>query len=160
MKTGFLLGKFLPPHRGHLYLIEQAAARCDHLTVLMCSIQRELIPGALRFAWLTQLCPYANVVHCTDENPQYPQEHPDFWQFWMRSIRNVMPSGPDLVFSSEDYGDELAERLGARHVLIDRPRSAFPVSGTSVRESPQQNWHLIPAPVQEYYRSIGRVAAQ
>ena len=43
--TGFLLGKFLPPHRGHQYLIDFARNHVDHLTVLVCTIAREPIPG-------------------------------------------------------------------------------------------------------------------
>jgi NadR type nicotinamide-nucleotide adenylyltransferase len=153
--VGFLLGKFLPPHNGHLYLIREGAARCDRLVVLVCSIAREPIPGELRYQWVRDLCPFAEVHHCTDENPQYPHEHPDFWAFWIRSIRKVLPTGPDLVFSSEDYGDELAARLGARHILIDQARTVFPISGTAVRENPRAVWHLIPQPVQAYYESLG-----
>ena len=155
MTTGFLLGKFLPPHRGHLYLIEQAVARCQRLTVLVCSIACEPIPGALRHAWVKDLCQFADVYHCTDENPQYPHESPNFWPIWIASIRRFVPIGPDLVFSSEDYGDELATRLGASHIAIDKARLAFPVSGTAVREDPRAVWHLIPPPVQAYYEALG-----
>lgn len=70
----------------------------------------------------------------------------------MRSIRRFVPAGPDLVFSSEDYGDELAERLGARHVCIDQARTIMPVSGTAVRADPRAVWELIPPQVQDYYR--------
>ena len=155
MTTGFLLGKFLPPHFGHMYLIEQAALRCDRLTVLVCSIQREPIPGVLRYRWMRELFPQHDVRHCTDENPQYPHEHPDFWQFWVASIRRFVPTGPDLVFSSEDYGDELAARLGARHVCIDKARSIMPVSGTAVRSNPRAVWNLIPPQVRAYYEETG-----
>ena len=142
MTTGFLLGKFLPLHRGHMHLIETARSQVDHLTVLVCSLQREPIPGALRHAWVRALYPEVNVQHCTDENPQYPEEHPDFWDIWLASIRRFMPAGPDLVFSSELYGDELARRLGARR---------FPVSGTAVRQQPFAYWDYLPEPVRAYY---------
>ena len=155
MTTGFLLGKFLPPHFGHMYLIEQAALRCDRLTVLVCSILREPIPGALRYQWMRELYPQHDVRHCTDENPQYPHEHPDFWQFWVASIRRFVPTGPDLVFSSEDYGDELAARLGAKHICIDKARSIMPVSGTAVRSNPRAVWDLSPQQVQAYYEENG-----
>ena len=32
---GLVVGKFYPPHRGHQYLIRQAAARCAQVTVLV-----------------------------------------------------------------------------------------------------------------------------
>jgi NadR type nicotinamide-nucleotide adenylyltransferase len=151
MTTGFLLGKFLPLHRGHMHLIETARAQVDRLTVLVCSIQSEPIPGALRYEWVRTLYPDVDVRHCSDENPQYPEEHPDFWDIWVASIRKFLPAGPDLVFSSELYGDELARRLGARHVLVDLERRRFPVSGTAVREQPGKYWDLIPEPVRAFY---------
>ena len=151
MTTGFLLGKFLPPHRGHMHLIETARGQVDRLTVLVCSIRREPIPGALRYAWVRGLYPDVDVQHCLDENPQVPEEHPDFWAIWVASIRRFMPAGPDLVFSSELYGDELARRLGARHVLVDLERRCVPVSGTLVRARPFEYWDYIPEPVRAYY---------
>lgn len=46
----------------------------------------------------------------------------------------------DAVFTSEDYGQELAERLGAQHVLVDLDRTAHPVSGTAVRADARSRW--------------------
>ena len=162
MTTGLIIGKFLPPHLGHLHLIEQARRRVDRLTVLVCSLRAEPIPGALRHRWVQELCPGVDVQHCPDENPSYPHEHPDFWDFWVRSIRRFVPHGPDVVFSSEAYGDELARRLGAgRHDLIDLGRSTYPVSGTAVRARPFEHWALIPAPVRAYYtRKVTLVGAE
>lgn len=151
-----ILGKFLPPHQGHQYLIDFARAQVDHLTVLVCSIEREPIAGHLRFEWMKELYPDLNVVHVTDENPQEPHEHSDFWSIWIRSIRRFIPEGPDMVFTSENYGDELARRLGARHVLVDLYRSQVRVSGTKVREHPFDNWQYIPECVRPYF--VKRVA--
>jgi HTH-type transcriptional repressor of NAD biosynthesis genes len=144
MTTGLIIGKFLPPHRGHAFLVETARARVDRLVVLVCSLAREPIPGERRAAWLREMCPGVDVRHHTDENPSWPHEHPEFWEIWTASIRRLLPIGPDLVFSSEDYGEELARRLGARHVLVDRERRAFPVSGTAVREDPLGHWPFVP----------------
>ena len=52
---GFLLGKFLPPHQGHVFLGQFARHHCDRLTILVCSLDRDPIPGALRFAWMQEL---------------------------------------------------------------------------------------------------------
>jgi HTH-type transcriptional repressor of NAD biosynthesis genes len=150
-RTGLIIGKFLPPHAGHLHLIRQALERVDELTVAVCSIGREPIPGEQRVAWMRELVPEATVVHITDENPQYPHEHPDFWEIWTASIRRVLPAGPDVVFTSEDYGDELARRLGARHVLVDPGRLEFPVSGTAIRERPFEHWDFIPPIVRPWF---------
>jgi NadR type nicotinamide-nucleotide adenylyltransferase len=91
------------------------------------------------------------VHHLTDENPQEPEDHPDFWNIWVRSIRKFCPTGPDLVFSSEPYGDELARRLGAAHYAVDIARKTFPVSGTMIRNAPFRYWDYIPEKVRPYF---------
>jgi NadR type nicotinamide-nucleotide adenylyltransferase len=146
-----VLGKFLPPHLGHQFLIDFGVAYVDALTVLVCSLTREPIPGDLRAGWVADMCPRANVLHVTDENPQEPHEHPEFWRIWIETIRAKLPTGPDVVFTSEGYGDELARRLGARHVPVDRARELVPISGTMLRERPLTHWRYLPPPVRPYF---------
>ncbi len=154
--TGLIIGKFLPPHRGHQYLIEYAKSRVGHLTVLVCSLECEPIPGHLRWAWMKELYPDAQVLHLTDENPSEPHEHPQFWEIWTTSIRHFLPTGPDFVFTSETYGDELACRLGAQHILVDLQRERFSISASLIRERPFENWSYIPECVRPYF--VKRVA--
>ena len=152
MTVGMVLGKFLPPHAGHLHLVQAAAAQVDRLYVLVGTLAREPIPGALRHAWMRALCPSnAVVVHVTDENPQEPHEHPDFWEMWTGTVRRACPEPLDVVFSSEDYGDELARRLGARHMCVDRGRATVPVSGTAIRRRPAGCWDHIPPLIRPWF---------
>jgi HTH-type transcriptional repressor of NAD biosynthesis genes len=151
--TGLLLGKFLPPHRGHQFLIEFARQYVERLTVLVCTLDREPIPGKLRFQWVRQMFPSpdVDVVHVTDDLPQEPAEHPDFWRIWRDVCLRAAPHGVDFVFASEAYGHKLAEVLGARYVEADRPRQLVPVSGTAVRADPMRHWEMIPEPVRPYF---------
>ncbi len=154
--SGLILGKFLPPHAGHVHLVETGRAQVERLTVLVCSLAREPIPGALRHAWMRELFPDVRVVHVDDELPQEPAEDPEFWPKWVAAIRRAVHDGPDLVFTSEDYGDELARRLGARPVCVDRARARHPISGTRVRADPLAAWRFLPAPVRAHF--VRRVA--
>jgi NadR type nicotinamide-nucleotide adenylyltransferase len=146
-----LLGKFLPPHQGHVYLAEFARRYVDQLTIVVCTLAREPIPGELRFRWMRELFPFANVVHLTDDLPQDPSEHPDFWGLWQTSLQRVLPGRPDYVFASEDYGHQLAEVLGATFISVDRQRAVVPVSGTAVRTDPMRFWDYIPRAVRPYF---------
>lgn len=148
---GLVLGKFMPLHKGHIYLIESAAKQVDELTVLVCSIRREPISGALRYAWMKEQFPNLRVLHITDENPQDPSEHRFFWEIWVNTIRRNCPKGIDVFFSSELYGDELAHHLGCSHKMIDLDRSTVPVSATKIRTNPQVHWQYIPEVVRPYY---------
>jgi NadR type nicotinamide-nucleotide adenylyltransferase len=161
MITGFVWGKFMPLHRGHIYLIETALARVDRLTILLTSLQSQPIPGALRYQWLRELFPAAAVQHCADEIPQYPSETSgDYWGMWVAVIRRYLPVGPDLVFTSEAHGEQLAALLGARHVCVDLPRATFPISGTAVRADPLAYWDWLPPAVQQYYAGIVNVPGE
>lgn len=148
---GLVLGKFLPPHAGHQHLVQFAQNFVEHLTVLACSIEREPIPGALRFAWMCELFPRANVVNFTEELPQEPSEHPQFWPLWRSAIRRHVPTPIDYVFASEDYGYRLAAELGAKYIPVDRVREMVPISGTEIRRNPLANWRFIPPCVRPYF---------
>ena len=156
MTTGLVLGKFLPPTNGHRLLVDFARHYVDELTVVVGTLAREPIPGGVRVAWMRELFPTVKVVHLTDENPQFPHEHPDFWEIWRQSLRRVVPTGPDLVFASEAYGARLAEVLGARFVPVDLGREQVPVSGTAVRDDPMGHWQHLPDVVRPWF--VRRVA--
>src|SRR5262245_18074281 len=115
------------------------------------SLASEPIPDELRHRWMKELFPELRVVHLTDENPQQPEEHPEFWRIWHESLLRVLPKPPDWIFASEDYGWHLAEELGARFVPVDRARSIVPVSGTKVRSDPLGYWEYLPERVRPYY---------
>jgi len=147
---GLVLGKFLPYHAGHAHLIRTARAQVDALTVLVCSIAREPIPGAARFAWVAESHPDCRVVHVTEEVPQAPEDDPAFWPIWVDLVRRHA-GAVDTVFTSESYGDELARCLGARHICVDPERQAYPISGTAIRRDPLRYWEYIPPVVRPSY---------
>lgn len=151
--TGMVLGKFFPPHLGHKHLVDFARSYADEVTVIVGTLARETIPGALRYEWMQRICaaPNVRVVHLTDENPQYPHEHPDFWNIWKASLTRMLPGPVDYVFASESYGWPLAEVLGAEFVPVDISRSMVPVSGTAIRENPLANWEFLPPCVRPYF---------
>jgi NadR type nicotinamide-nucleotide adenylyltransferase len=151
MTSGMLLGKFLPPHLGHMYLVEFAARFVDRLTVVVCTLQSEPIPGDLRYRWMSELFPRANVVHLTDELPQDPGDHPEFWHLWRSSLTRVMPGQPDYVFASESYGVKLAETLGAEFIPVDLARAVVPISGSQIRRDPIGHWDYLPRCVRPYF---------
>ncbi len=135
----------MPPHAGHLRLIDEAKRRVDELVILVCSLEREPIPGELRAAWMREIAPDARVVHVTDENPSLPEEHSEFWEIWIRTIRTHVEGKIDVVLAGEPYGDELARRLGAESVVVDRREGGLP-SATEIRQRPLTHWAQI-APV-------------
>ncbi len=148
---GLVLGKFMPPHLGHLHLIEFARSFVDELTVVVGTLASEPIDGVLRHGWMSELVPGAHVVHLTDENPQLPEEHPDFWGIWQRSLERVVPRPVDFVFASDAYGATLAKVLGATFVPVDPARTELPISGSAIRRDPFAHWDYLPRCVRPFY---------
>ena len=159
--TGMLLGKFMPPHMGHITLANFAKNFVDELTIVVGSLKDEPIKGELRYQWMSDMFPNVNVVHLTDENPQYPEEHPDFWKIWHDSLMCVLPSKPDYVFAGEEYGLPLAQTLGAEFIPSNMGRSIIPVSATMIRNNPIKNWEYIAPAARPYFlKRISIVGAE
>lgn len=151
-RTGLIIGKFYPLHIGHVSLIERAAREVDHLVVLVMATQIETIPLERRVAWVTTATrnlASVTVLGILDDAPV----HYDSEIAWVAhhevtiaALRNGGVNGVDVVFSSEDYGAELAERLGAVHVLDDPERRRIPMSGTAARERLAERWTQLAEP--------------
>ncbi|CAM5597987.1 AAA family ATPase [Streptomyces avidinii] len=139
---GLVLGKFYPPHAGHHHLVRTAQDQCDRLTVLVCAASVESVPLADRVAWMREAHPGADVVGAVDDIP-VDLHDPAIWEAHMAVFRSAVPGRVDAVFTSEEYGSELARRFGAAEVLVDRERTLFPVSGTAVRADPVGSWEFL-----------------
>ncbi len=149
--TGLVLGRFMPPHAGHLYLIERAAAQVGRLELILLSRTEDSIPGSLRAGWLEQLVPgNVRLWHVANRHPR-DYSDPDVWQKWRKLVESVLPESPDLVFSSEDYGNQLAELLRAQHVMIDPARREVPVSASQIRNDPMTHWVYLPEPARDWF---------
>jgi HTH-type transcriptional regulator, transcriptional repressor of NAD biosynthesis genes len=152
--VGLIIGKFLPPHAGHLYLAERAAAECDELHVCLLAAPHEesILPAWLRHLWLAELLPDAVVTSSISDHP-IDYADPAVYDLWVDEIRRTTGrSSFDLLFTSEPaYGDETARRLGARHVLVDPERRAVPISGFVIRADPWSHWAFVPPPVRAHY---------
>lgn len=122
----------------------------QHLTILVCSLENEPIPGRLRYEWMKEMYPDVSVIWVTDENPSYPDEHPDFWGIWKKTILGNAPK-PDAVFTGESYGYGLAEALGAVHICVNREDDPGQISGSEIRKEPYKHWDHLPPRVRAYY---------
>ena len=160
LPAGLVIGKFMPPHDGHLRLFAVAQQCVARLHIVLFSKSNEPIPGRLREAWLRELAPEAFIHHVALDHP-VNFDDPAAWDFWVGALRQVLPGAPDIVFSSEAYGDELARRLGARHWPVDPHRIQIPVSATQIRARPTEYWDHIPPPVRPYFvRRVAMVGAE
>lgn len=156
VRHGFVLGKFMPLHKGHIHLLRFASNSSEQLTILVCSLPYDSVPGELRYQWVRDMFPNTRVIHLDTLIPQEPSEHPNFWNIWRSTIEDLVPERIDAVYASEDYGWRLAKELSATFVPVDTKRAMIPTSGTDVRDDPYASWNYVPDVVRAYY--VKRVA--
>jgi len=157
-KRGFLLGKFMPPHAGHIALIDAARELVDELTVLVCWLPDDPIAGDERLRWMEELFPDCRVMGHGAIVPQAPEESERFWPIWRQIVREVHPDAIDYLFAGESYGAELAQQVGGLFVplgsrilgMADDALAGLSASG--IRANPAVHWPMLPDPVRSHYR--------
>lgn len=142
---GVVIGKFLPPHHGHRFLIETALSRCERVVVIVCGKPVDPIPAELRTEWLREMVPATEVMLIDD---RYDEKDS---RVWARNTIGWLGRAPDVVFTSEDYGDRYASYMGCAHVLVDQARIKIPCSGTAVRGDALAMWNYIDPPVRSWF---------
>ena len=153
-RSGLIVGKFSPLHKGHEYLIETALRQCETLYIFSyytpeftgCEAHR-------REFWLRTLFPAAKIFVIDDAfvqkrfNISLPPvgatdlEERRFVGFlWLQLVNEPL----DAVYTSENYGAGYAAEMSryfaeytnfppVAHVLVDLERRRIPISGTKLR---------------------------
>jgi HTH-type transcriptional repressor of NAD biosynthesis genes len=153
MNKGLVIGKFMPPHLGHLRLIDFAAQHSDQLLVAVCSRPKEPISGSLRFRWMKGILgSYKNIkaVQIEADLPQDKEPSRAASKIWSRYLLKRF-GRINTIFSSEAYGDYLAEYMQADHQLYDIKRKKEKISATQIRKDPLKYWNYIPQIVRPYF---------
>ena len=145
MTRGLIIGKFYPPHRGHQHLIDAALAQVDWLDIIVCARPGQTIPGDLRAAWLREMAPLAHVHEVDDPGDD------DNSARWAEYARAILGYAPDVVFTSEEYGERFAQFLGARHVMVDRDRTHVPIGASEIRRDPLAHLQFLPPVVRAHF---------
>ncbi|HEY5093815.1 MAG TPA: AAA family ATPase [Candidatus Eremiobacteraceae bacterium] len=156
MRRGLIVGKFMPPHLGHSVLIDAARGQCDELTVFVCDMAGQTIPGELRVKWLREMHPDVTVRRIDDLPPEC-----DTSEHWARYATALLGGAPGVIFTSEDYGDDFARFAGCEHVQVDVARSGVRISATTTRADPLANLRfLAPCVWAHYVRRVCVVGAE
>ena len=147
---GVVIGRFLPPHNGHCYLVRFAQSYVHHLTLFLCSLPTEPIAGEVRYRWLQQLFPDVEIIHITESIRAAARGAPQAATIWAQSIQALLKRPVDVLFASEHYGDELAAKLEAQFVAVDIKRRVVPIHAKDILQSPMRYWEILPPPVQAH----------
>jgi HTH-type transcriptional regulator, transcriptional repressor of NAD biosynthesis genes len=138
-KTGLVVGKFAPLHKGHELVLETAQNQCQRVLVLCYSNPDfPTMPSQARAGWIRALYPNLEVHVPPNPPPNDSSDfmHREFVRHWLENKGEKV----DAVFGSDDYLNGFAAHIGALPVVVDAARAKVPISGTHLR---QDSSHLL-----------------
>lgn len=161
--VGFIGGKFLPLHTGHLYCITKASTYVDELYVILTSSkvrdhhlckssQIPYISPEIRLSWLGGALSKYNNIHIAHIEDVYDIENYN-WEEGATQIKQIINHPITHVFSSEPSYTKKFQSLypEAQHIIIDSKKSRYPVSSTQIRANQYQYWNFLPKFVKPFF---------
>ena len=161
--VGFIGGKFLPFHLGHVYVIIAASNKVDELYVVLSSSKNrdkeickrdriKYIPAEVRLSWIGEsLNNVGNVkiIHIEDEHWDSDYD----WEEGADMIKKAIGKPIDYVFSSEENYNNLFKKYypDSKHIIVDDKRETVTISATEMRRRLYNNWDKLPNCVRSYF---------
>ena len=132
-KIGFTIGKFAPLHKGHQFLIETALKEMDEFYVVIYDIDVKKRAG-----WIKKLYPKVKIIYAYNSPKQYGLDSESV-NIQMEYLSKIIKDIPVTHFySSELYGEKVAEYLHIENRLVDFNRTQYPINATKIRENYNQ----------------------
>lgn len=138
-KVGLIIGKFAPLHKGHEYLIKTALNKVDKLYIFVYETNLIDVDIQVREDWINSVFKDSRIKTIKAVNPpkQYGMDK-ESTEIQLSYIEKVLKENSikriTHLFSSEEYGRCIAERLNANNILVDKERINIPVNATNIRK--------------------------
>lgn len=163
-KVGVYFGKFIPPHRGHLTAIVNAATKCQKLYVVVSDNRNRTerickesgiknISIELRLQWLSQELQDLNHIKVVALDETDLPEYPNGWEEWTSKMKEVIKEPIDIFYCGElEYRDELKKYFPNSQVeVFDPERQTYNISATIIRSNPYKYWDHILGPARPFF---------
>ena len=138
-KIGFTIGKFAPLHKGHQYLIETAMKEMDEFYIVV--YDTEIIKNSVqeRANWIKRLYPSAKIIYAFNSPNQYglDKESVDIQMNYLYKLIKDIPV--THFYSSEPYGEKVAQYLNIENRIVDKERTVVPISAYKIRNDSTTN---------------------
>ena len=138
-KIGFTIGKFAPLHKGHQLVIETALKEVDELYVVVYDTDLINIGVEQRAKWIKKLYPKVKIIYAFNSPKQYGLDAKSV-SIQMNYLSNLISDIPVTHFySSEPYGEKVAEYLHIENRLVDIEKKQVPISASLIRSDLNTN---------------------
>lgn len=155
-KKGCFVGKFLPPHIGHLSVIDKALGECESVIVVLAENpkrSKDLCKKAefpyfspqKRLKWMKEH--YKNCKNIKfvffDESGIEPNDLETWSTKFKKQIKNI-----DAKYADESYR-YLNEEYFPECVFVPIDRDKISIHGTDIRNNPENIKYMIPEGIEE-----------
>ena len=144
-KYAVVVGKFLPFHKGHELVINEALKAYDRVIVITYTSNEHKYNHLLRKTWIETVCPGVEEVLAFPPSnvPDDDASEVEHRKFCAKKLHEHIKGVPSVVYGSEHYISGFADFLSGyfdtmvEDYLVDQERTIVPISGTKLRETPE-----------------------
>ena len=138
-KVGFTIGKFAPFHKGHQFLLETALNEMEEVYAIIYDTDVIDVTVEERSKWIKELYPNVNIIYAFNSPKQYGLDEESV-KIQMDYLSNLVKDIPVTHFySSEPYGEKVAEYLKIENRIVDKERINVPISARIIRRDYYEN---------------------
>ena len=136
---GFTIGKFAPLHKGHQLVLETALKEMDEVYCVIYDTDIIDIDVKQRAEWIKKLYPKVHILYAYDSPKQYGLDETSV-NIQMKYLSNLIQDIPVTHFySSELYGEKVANYLGIENRTIDLEKTTIPINASKIRDNYEEN---------------------
>lgn len=163
--TGLFVGKFLPPHLGHLDAIKKAKQNCTHLIIIVCfeplRTQRlcdemgvEFISLEQRAKWIKDAINDPEVEFLTLDETGITS-WPEGWEEWSKRVKKVLGNRKiDCIFGNERKYVEGYKKWfkESEYIMLDPDRKTVKISASQIRKNLKKYFDYLIEPAQPFFK--------
>ena len=151
-KIGAFVGKFLPPHLGHLSVIDKALKYCDVLYVVISENKEKnaainkrdnfpFLSAEIRKKWFEQHYINTKNIHFVILNEDGLKSFPEDLDKWTERFNKLVPNA-NIKIADESYR-EFNEKYFSQCQFVPIERDKIPVHSTNIRQEPHEYMEYI-----------------
>ena len=155
-KVGFTIGKFAPFHKGHEYLIETALRETDEFYIVIYDTDIINIPIEKRAQWIKNKYKKVKLIYAYNSPKQYGLDEESVKIQMEYLIKQIEGIPVTCFYSSEPYGEKVAQYLGIKNRTVDIKKVQIPISASKIRNNIEDNKNFLEKQVYDDIKEFSR----